>query len=321
MDEVERTLKAIADWYSGLPLWKDALPARGVIAAALVVVERLRETCDLDPTRHLTVGAGQIRGVSGAAVARILARYGETRPFLAEGGRTNRGAPGQVASLLSALRDVGLAQLDPSARDVVLDELQAFLVDKVTEYHRRERLKFEYSPSHTAARSVRQILNEARKVGKEGEVAQYLVGAKLQMRFPGIAIGNESYSTADQQLDRPGDFCVGDTAFHVTVAPQLSLYERCRRNLSDGYRVILLVPEQSIAGVRQNAGAVDVDRIGVLSIEAFVGQNLEELAGFGQNRLAAGFRRLLETYNRRVDSVETDKSLLIQIPGNLLRAK
>jgi hypothetical protein len=42
--------------------------------------------------------------------------------------------------------------------------------------------------------------------GKDGPVAQYLVGAKLALRFPTEKIGNESYSTADVQLNRPGDF-------------------------------------------------------------------------------------------------------------------
>jgi hypothetical protein len=34
--------------------------------------------------------------------------------------------------------------------------------------------------------------------------------------------------------------------------------------------------------------------------------------------LPAQFRRLLEVYNERVDAVEIDKSMLIQVPANLL---
>jgi len=57
----------------------------------------------------------------------------------------------------------------------------------------------------------------------------------------------------------------------------------------------------------------------VVSIETFVSQNLEELSVFTTKGLVSGFRRLLETYNERVDRVETDKSMMIDIPRNLRR--
>lgn len=53
------------------------------------------------------------------------------------------------------------------------------------------------------------------------------------------------------------------------------------------------------------------------SIETFVSQNLDELSVFKKDELMSGLRRLLETYNERVDAVETDKSLMIDIPKNL----
>ena len=58
-------------------------------------------------------------------------------------------------------------------------------------------------------------------------------------------------------------------------------------------------------------------RIAVESIESFVGQNIEELSYFTRDKLKNGFRRLLETYNDRVDAAETDKSMLVEIPRNL----
>lgn len=58
-------------------------------------------------------------------------------------------------------------------------------------------------------------------------------------------------------------------------------------------------------------------RIAVEAIESFVGQNIEELSEFATNRLANGLRCLLETYNLRVNEVETDKSMLVDMPLNL----
>jgi len=36
-----------------------------------------------------------------------------------------------------------------------------------------------------------------------------------------------------------------------------------------------------------------------------------------RDKLKNGFRQLIETYNNHVDEAETDKSMLIEIPGNL----
>ena len=132
-------------------------------------------------------------------------------------------------------------------RKIVLNELQGYLIDKVKEYHNKQRLKVEYNPTRSVRVSVRSLLDLAKESGKEGPVAQHLVGAKLQLRFPELSVGLESVSTADQQLGRAGDFLVGDTAFHVTVVPMQPVYDKCKRNLQDGLRVYLLVPHERLS--------------------------------------------------------------------------
>jgi len=97
----------------------------------------------------------------------------------------------------------------------------------------------------------------------------------------------------------------------------IGVYEKCRHNLENGYRVFLLVPERALTGARQNAELMMPGRIAVESIETFVGQNIEELSYFSRDKLKSGFRRLLETYNARVDAAETDKSMLVEISTNL----
>ena len=133
-----------------------------------------------------------------------------------------------------------MKSLPPKRRNEILNEMQRFLVGKVVEFHNRERIKMIYDPSKSTWQNIQGLLSAARETGKEGPVAQHLVGAKLQLRFPEITVGNESYSTADDQLGRPGDFYIGDTAFHVTVAPMGPVYEKCKDNLENGYRVFLL---------------------------------------------------------------------------------
>ena len=314
----EDALAAFGQWYAELPTYAGGFPARGTIGAALIVLERLKEDYVLNLDSHRAErGRSQIRGVSGTAVARILANFGETRHFISEGGRTNRGGAGDIESMLQCLQGTRLHELPPYELPIALNALQGFLVEKVREFHGRERLEFVFDPAKTTRQIVLDILTAARETNKEGPVAQYLVGAKLQLRFPKIKVNNESFSTADQQLGRHGDYLIGDTAFHVTVAPMPGVYERCKTNIDSGMRVYLLVPEKVLVGARQNAEQVAQGRIAVESIESFIGQNVEELSNFSRNLLAKELLQLLEIYNLRVDETESDKSMLIEIPDNL----
>jgi hypothetical protein len=58
-----------------------------------------------------------------------------------------------------------------------------------------------------------------------------------------------------------------------------------------------------------------VRRIAVESIESFVGQNIGELSYFSRDKLKRGFRRLLETYNDRVNAAETDNRCWLRFRG------
>jgi hypothetical protein len=222
-----QVLRTFNKWFSSLKPYErtHGLPARGTIAASLVVLEHLKARYDLNLQSLQAEGKAQIRGLNKAAVQAILSRFGEDRLYAGEGGRTNRGAPGQVELLLDALRGLRLEKESPEDRSKVLDKFQSLLVEKVREWHGRKRLTIAYDPSVTTWAAVHEILTQAAAVSKAGPVAQYLVGAKLQLRFPELAIANAGYSAADVQTGRPGDFQIEDTAFHVTVAPAAAVYE------------------------------------------------------------------------------------------------
>jgi len=57
------------------------------------------------------------------------------------------------------------------------------------------------------------------------------------------------------------------------------------------------------------------DQIAVESIESFVGQNVSEMGMFRTPQLLKKLGHLLREYNRRTAEVETDNSLLIEIPA------
>jgi len=315
----EQALGVFGEWYASVQKRAKRDFPKGTMAGCLVVLDHLKSDYDLDLNTHLTKNKGQVRGAGGGALRKILTAFGENRGFASEGGRTNRGLLGDIEGMLAALRPLELDAVPAAERQEVLTALQGFVVERVRDFHRRQRLRIAYDPSKSTWQNVHDILEEAREHGSDGPVAQYLVGAKLQLRFPDLTIGNESYSTADQQLGRAGDFLVGDTAFHVTVSPQDGLFVKCRRNLDDGLRVYVLVPERRLAAARQMADLAAEARIAVECIESFVGQNVEELSQFTESAVRSEFLNLLSLYNQRVDGTEMDKSMLIELPRNLAR--
>jgi hypothetical protein len=180
------------------------------------------------------------------------------------------------------------------------------------------RLGLAYVPAKTTWHTIKDLLSVARKNDKEGPVGRYLVGAKLQIRFPKLSIENKSCSKTDKKLRMNGDYYVGDTIFHVVVAPTEAVFNRCRSNIKRGFRVYLLVPDRTLTWARQYAEYAFSGKIAVESIESFVSQNIEEISKFSKSGLKAGLRELLETYNRRVDEISLDKSLMVDIPRGLL---
>lgn len=314
----EEAHAAFRRWYDSLrPRYGGTLPAKGTIGGALVVLDRLQQNFDLSIDSHTAKGGSQISGAGGGALKAILERFSEARPFLQEGGRTNRGLRGDIKRLLDAIACAKLERLPEARRNDILTQFQQFLIGKIRDYHDLQRIEIIYDSSKSMWQCICDLLDTAREGSKDGPVAQYLVGAKLQLRFPHIEISNESFSTADLQLGRYGDFYIGNTVFHVTISPTPALYEKCRRNLKDGLKVYLLVRDKEVIGTKQNAENIAAGQIVVEPIETFVGQNLDELAIFSNERRATEFKRLLETYNRRVDAVEMNKSLMIEIPPNL----
>lgn len=318
---MQEALNTLRRWWDQLPAYQrnGGMPAQGALAGALIVLDRLKYSYSLRLEDHTAIGGTQIIGLGSHRTTQILAHHGKGPLRSKECGRTNMGLPGNIRALLKAMAPLSLDKLDLVERNAILTEMQRWLVqEKVGEYYARERVKFDFLPEQTAWQTVHDILAAAKLVGKEGQVAQYLVGAKLALRFPNAVVRNDLYSTSDLQSGLPGDFVLGTTVFHVTVSPMPAHYDKCKTNLQAGYDVFLLVPDRLMVGARQNTEALLPGRISVQSLEAFISQNLEELSGFARSQRLDGFRDLLTTYNARVDAIESDKSILIEIPHNLI---
>jgi hypothetical protein len=262
--------------------------------------------------------------MSGKKIKTILARHDETRVLAAEGGRTSRGTVTLARELAKILNDHGADyfNLNPRGQRKVRDDLQGWVVGKArVDFFNRLRITAELDTTAPMSRNIEVLLTAAQARGGNGAgaVAQHLVGAKLKLRFPSAEVHNESYTTADLQTARPGDFWVGDTAIHVTMSPSERLAERCAANVSNKLRPMVLVPGNRVEAARQlveNAGLGS--KVDVQAVEQFVGANIQEMGSFSAVGISEQLAQLLTLYNERVNHAENDKSLQIEIPTNLV---
>jgi len=312
---------AFQKWFHSLP--PDAnyggLPSKSAIAVSICICDAVRKMRSFVFEDYLTGRGGQVSGATMSKLRKILAKHGEDRHFLGEGVRTSRGNHQTLRTVLDLLAE----QSDRVASDddflALVDDFEAFLVGKAREYFLLERIGFDYNPTHTAREVLSSILISAKARSKLGPVAQHLVGAKLQLRFPDLDISIHPTAAQDRQLGREGDFHINDMVFHVTVAPNESHFNKCDENQRAGRSAMLLVPDEILIGTRQLlAQHCKGPGTAAESIESFVGQNIGEIALFERARLRSELSRLLQIYNRNVQAVESDLSLQIEVPSALM---
>lgn len=313
-EEEREALNKFLDWYEDTSE-SDGLPVRGTTFAILVTLDKLRRNYNLDIDFHSTDSGKQVSLLGKPNVSKVLEDFGETRKIPEEGGRTNRGALYEVEQFLEVLESTKLSDISEDRRRATLRRMMTHLVWAAGEYHERARVPVEYNPAQNATQIISRTLDIAES--KAGAVAQHLVGAKLQIRLPDVDVENHAVSTADAQTQRRGDFQINDAVFHVTISPFEGHYEKCETDVRDGYRVYLLVRNDMRVAAEQTANKNYSANIAVQAIESFIGQNLDELSEFSKQTFKNRFKSLLELYNERVSNVESDPSLLIEIPENL----
>ena len=74
-------LTAFKQWYANLKIYKannntPALPARGTIGAALLILEQLKTSYVLDLNHFRAAGGSQLKKISGKAVQKIMGLRG-----------------------------------------------------------------------------------------------------------------------------------------------------------------------------------------------------------------------------------------------------
>lgn len=294
---------------------KHRFNGKGPLSVALVITQHARTMgLPLAPNSLVTDGGGQVLGLGKGAVQAVLRRHGIERVLASEGGRTSRGSLNKMreyVTFLNSLHEQG---------NVDLDAIEMHWIDGVRAFFAAKPFSIKLDSSRSLRHVVRDLLEQATERQKStpgvyyaGAVLQHLVGAKLDCALGQGKFDHNSYSTADAPGHRAGDFLVGDVAIHVTTSPGEAVIERCRENLNDGLKPVLVTLQRGMAvaeGLADNKSLAD--RIDIFEIEQFIALNLYELGEFAAAGRRIAVTDVVNRYNAIIDDVETDPSLAIK---------
>lgn len=288
---------------------------KGPLCVALVITQHARKMgLPLDPDNLLTDAGGQVLGLGKGPVQAVLNRHGIDRVLAAEGGRTSRGSIGNMREYVAFLN------AQATKGDLDLDAVELFWIARVHEFFAAKPFKIRLDASRSLRTLVRDVIIQAEDrqrntLGMQyaGAVLQHLVGAKLDCAMGTGNFEHNSFSTSDAQSGRAGDFFIGDVAIHVTTAPGEAVIGRCRDNINDGHRPIIVTTARGLTVAEvlaENAGLGE--RIDVFEVEQFVALNLYELGKFAAEGRRVAVGDVVTRYNEIIEEVETDPSLKIE---------
>lgn len=291
--------------------------SKGSLSLALILTRMAKsKTFPLNQGDFVTGKAGQVAGLGGGAVKKILADHGVDRILSSEGGRTSRGNMERMIAYVAIMNRLAAADA------LNLDAIETFWVGRVLAYFDALPFTFKLDPARSLRACVRDLLAQAVERQREvrgtmyaGAVMQHLVGAKLDYISNG-ALAHYGFAAADAPSNRAGDFLIGDVAMHVTTAPGEALIRKCQGNLSSGLRPLIVTTEDGVGGAKALAkqAALD-DGFDVIEIEQFIATNVYEWSAFDRDRRPLAVRDIIDRYNRIVAECENDPSLRIEFDG------
>jgi hypothetical protein len=288
----------------------------GALGTVVVITRKATKQFPIDVDSILTSGGGQVSGLSGSAINKILASHGISQTVGTESGRTSRGTPNLAKVYARILNE------HPKLTEKELAEIERWWIDRFIEYFETEPFRLVDDPSKSVQSVVSNLLAQAaerqkRANGKAyvGAMLQHLIGAKLTLALPSIVIDHHGFSVADSTSAREGDFVVENTVIHCTTAPTENLLRKCLENLARGKQPIILTVAKSMGVADTLADSLDISgRVEVMDAIQFLSANLYEMSLFRQAQRKVTFVKLVSKYNEIVASTEADASLRIESP-------
>lgn len=310
MAEQSNITEIVEGWLASYRDKKKGVAARNVVAAGIVVLDRLLEGVPLKEGDAFTP-RGELKGAR-SGLKRVLTRHGIPETYLKEA--TGRQAATYARTLLEKLEWGKRMSTIKRIRKKDLKSGIGVLVKEATAWLRRDPLKISCDRQCSPKIWVNTILKKAE--GRSGgRVEQHLVGAKLQERYAKrVDVPKHPGHAADVQTRRSGDFDLGKVSYHVTSNPTRDHLQKCKDNAAANRIPVLIVPADKIERARVYADDEGVaSRVTILSVEDFVAQNAIEISSEQEVAVFDIMKAIIDEYNRRVLEVEKDNSLTIEI--------
>ena len=268
----------------------------------------------LDPNDFQTDGKGQVAGLGGGNLKKILKEYGIIQCLSAEGGRTSRGGMGLMIKYVDFLNAWNAEE------PVVFPVVENFWAEQVREYFRSQPFILAADASRTIGANLDDLFEQARKRQKQnpgmqylGTMLQHLVAAKLCLILPEGSFEIHGASAADGPADRNGDFVIHGTVIHCTTMPGALLIEKCKANLRDGcHPVVITIFDRVYTALNLAEDAGLAGRVDVWDVQQFLSSNVYEHSFFDEARLNSALSDIIGRYNAIVSEAETDPSLCIK---------
>lgn len=260
-----------------------------------------------------TSSKGQVAGLGGSNLKKILKEHGITQQLSAEGGRTSRGSMGLM------IKYVNFLNVWNTEEPVDFSVVEDFWAEQVREYFRNQPFILTADTSKTIGASLDELFEQAKKRQKQnpgtqylGTVLQHLVAAKLCFIMPEGSFEIHGASVADGPTDRNGDFVINSTIIHCTTMPGALLIEKCKANLRGGCRpVIITIYDRVHTALNLAEDAGLAGRVEVWDIQQFLSANVYEHSLFDEARRNSTLSDIISRYNNIVLESETDPSLRI----------
>lgn len=288
---------------------------KGPLSVVVQFTRMVREKeFPLNPSDFKTEKEGQVAGLGGGNLKKILREHGITQQLSSEGGRTSRGSMGLMIKYVDFLNEWNAEE------PVDFDEIEAFWVEQVREYFRNQPFVLTADASKTVGANLDELFEQAKKRQKQnpgtqylGTVLQHLVAAKLCLIMPKDSFEIHGASVADAPTARSGDFVINKTIIHCTTSVGDLLINKCKANIANGFKpVIITIFERVQTALNQIEDAGLSGRIEVWDIQQFLSSNVHEHSLFDESKQNATLGTIIENYNHIVYEKESDPSLRIE---------
>ena len=289
--------------------------SKGTLALLIQLTRMIRtKSFPLNPDDFLTENKGQIAGLGGGNLKKILNEHGITQTLAAEGGRTSRGNMGLMIKYFDFLNEAHKIE------SIDIEALEEHWAEQIREYFRNRPFTLTADPSRTIGASFEELFEQARKRQKQnpgtqylGTILQHLVGAKLSVILPQDKFQIHGASVADSPTDRGGDFVINTTILHCTTAPGEPLIQKCKANIRVGCQPVIITIYDRVKTAFDLAADADLSgRIEVWDIRQFLSTNISEHSMFDGSARNTKLADIIEKYNAIIAEVETDPSLRIE---------